>query len=54
MFQRRFGIGFNRAGRIIDQMTRLQYIAPSEGTNKARSVYITMDEFIKLFGDKIS
>lgn len=54
MFQRRFGIGFNRAGRIIDQMTRLQYISPPEGPNKPRSVYITMDEFIKLFGDKIS
>ena len=54
MFQRRFGIGFNRAGRIIDQMTRLQYISPPEGPNKPRSVYITMDEFIEKFGDVIS
>lgn len=51
MFQRRFGIGFNRAGRIIDQMTRLQYISPPEGPNKPRSVYITMDEFKEKFGD---
>lgn len=54
MFQRRFGIGFARAGRIVDQMTRLQYISPQDGSNKPRSVYITMDEFIKLFGDKLS
>lgn len=54
MFQRRFGIGFNRAGRIIDQMTRLQYISPPEGPNKPRSVYITMDEFIEKFGNVIS
>ena len=50
MFQRRFGIGFNRAGRIIDQMTRLKYISQPEGS-KPRAVYITLDEFKEKFGD---
>ena len=50
MLQRRFSIGFARAGKIIDQMTRLKFISPPEGS-KPRSVYITMDEFIEKFGD---
>ena len=53
MFQRRFGIGFARAGRIVDQMTRLQYVSQPDGA-KPRSVYITMEEFMKIFGDRLS
>lgn len=48
--QRRFGIGFSRAGRIIDQMQKLQYVSPSDGS-KARTVYLTMDEYRELYGD---
>ena len=48
--QRRFGIGFSRAGRIIDQMERLRYVSPADGS-KPRTVYITMDEYNQIYGD---
>ncbi len=47
--QRRLGIGYNRAGRIIDQMEREHFIAPSDGSNKPRAVLITMEEFERRF-----
>lgn len=48
--QRRFVIGFPRAGRIIDQIAELGYISKGEG-QKPREVYITMQEFYEKFGD---
>ena len=48
--QRRFGIGFSRAGRIIDQMERLRYVSPADGS-KPRTVYITMEEYIQIYGE---
>lgn len=42
--QRRFSIGFNRAGRIIDQLHQAGVIGPAEGT-KPRKVLMTMAEF---------
>lgn len=47
--QRRFSLGFSRAARIIDQMEMAKYISPSEG-GKPRSVYITMEEYNKIYG----
>lgn len=49
--QRRLGIGYNRAGRIMDQMERDKLIAPSDGSNKPRAVYITMEEFERRFNN---
>lgn len=49
--QRMFSIGFNRAGKIVDQMEKLHYISPQDGS-RPRSVYITMDEFMEIYGDK--
>ena len=49
MLQRRFSIGFNRAGRIIDQMTAFGYISPADGA-KPRKVYLTLEEYYKIFG----
>ena len=49
--QRRLGIGYNRAGRIMDQMEREKLIAPSDGSNKPRAVYITMEEFERRFNN---
>lgn len=50
--QRRFGLGFNRAARIVDNMEDMGIIAPNEGTgNKPRRVTITKDEFDRLFGE---
>ncbi len=49
MLQRRFAIGFQRASKIIDQMEMAGFISPSDGS-KARTVYITMDDYNKLYG----
>ena len=49
MLQRRFAIGFSRAARIIDQMETAKFISSSDGS-KPRSVYITMEDYEKLYG----
>ncbi len=50
MISRRFSVGFNRAGRIMDQMERAGFIGPQEGS-KPRQVLITMDEFNAIFNE---
>ena len=47
--QRRFSIGYPRAGAIIDKMERLNFIGPNEGS-KTRRVIITREEFEQRFG----
>ena len=42
--QRHFSIGFNRAGRIIDQLHKAGVVGPAEGT-KPRKVLMTKEEF---------
>ncbi len=42
--QRKFSIGFNRAGRIIDQLNKAGVVGPAEGT-KPRKVLMTIEEF---------
>ncbi|MCD7826046.1 MAG: DNA translocase FtsK [Clostridiaceae bacterium] len=42
--QRHFSIGFNRAGRIIDQLHKAGVVGPAEGT-KPRRVLMTMEQF---------
>ncbi|MDO5134649.1 MAG: DNA translocase FtsK [Eubacteriales bacterium] len=44
MLQRMFKIGFNRAARIMDQLTDAGVVGPEEGT-KPRKVLMTMEEF---------
>lgn len=53
--QRRFSIGFNRAGRIIDQLNKAGVVGPAEGT-KPRKVLMTIEEFEQMLsgGDGIS
>lgn len=48
--QRNFALGFGKAGRIIDTLTKMGYIAKQDGM-KAREVYLTMEGFKELFGD---
>lgn len=43
LIQRKLSIGYNRAGRIVDQLEAAGIIGPSKGS-KARDVYIT-DEY---------
>lgn len=47
--QRRFSIGFNRAGRIIDQLHKAGVVGPAVGT-KPRQVLMTMEQFENYLG----
>lgn len=49
--QRRFSIGYPRAGAIIDKMERHKFIGPNEGT-KTRRVLITREQFEERFGQR--
>ena len=42
--QREFGIGFNRAARIMDQLADAGVVGPKEGT-KPRRILMTMEQF---------
>ena len=47
--QRRFQIGYSRAGGLIDKMERMKFITGNEGS-KARRVLLTKEEFEAKFG----
>ncbi len=49
LLQRKLGIGFPRAGKIIDQMEQAHFISGPDG-NKPRKVLISMEELDDLFG----
>lgn len=49
--QRRFSIGFNRAGRIIDQLHKAGVVGPAKGT-KPRMVLMDMQQFEQLLEGK--
>ena len=48
--QRKFSIGFNRAGRIIDQLHDAGVVGPAEGT-KPRKVLMSKNEFEMMLGN---
>lgn len=48
--QRRFGIGFSKAGGIMDRMDRNGYVGPIEGS-KPRKVLLSREEFIEKYGE---
>lgn len=48
--QRNFGLGFPRAAKLIDAMQKLKYIVPAENGKKGE-VYLTMEDFYKIYGD---
>lgn len=51
MLQRRFGLGFQRAAKIIDQMENAGFISRSDGS-KPRTVYMTIDDYNRYYGLK--
>ncbi len=51
VIQRRYSVGYNRAGRIVEQMERAGFISAPNGS-KPRQVLITMDEFNAIFGEE--
>lgn len=48
-FQRRFGIGYARAGGLIDKMERMGFVSGNEGS-KARRVLISKEDYESRFG----
>ena len=50
MLQRKCSIGFNKAGKIIEWMEKRGFISSYEGA-KARTVLITREDFINLYGE---
>lgn len=48
--QRRYRVGYGRAGHIVDQMERLGYVAPNEGS-KGRRVLLSKQDFIEKYGE---
>ena len=50
LLQRKLAIGFNRALNVLDKLEDLGYIAPEEGTPRARTVYLTAENLEKLYG----
>lgn len=50
MLQRMFKIGFNRAARIMDQLSEAGVVGPEEGT-KPRKVLMTKEEFEEYIGN---
>ena len=52
MLQRMFKIGFNRAARIMDQLSDAGVVGPEEGT-KPRKVLMSMEEFEKYIEESL-
>lgn len=50
--QRAFGLGFPRAGKIVDQMEAAGFISAPDN-KKIRTVYITQQEFEERFGEDL-
>ena len=48
--QRRLGVGYSRAAKIVDQMEAKGYIAPATGA-KTRKVLISPEQFREDFGE---
>lgn len=48
--QRRFGIGYQRAARLVDAFESHGYISKADGS-KPRQIFITMEDFLKQYGN---
>jgi len=51
LLQRRFKMGYNRAGRVLQEMEDRHFVSPYDGA-KPRQVLIDMVEYQQMFGDK--
>ena len=48
--QRKFSVGFGRAGRIMDQLEQAGYVGADFGNGKAREVLVTREQVAELYG----
>ncbi len=48
--QRKFSVGFGRAGRIMDQLERAGFVGADFGNGKAREVLATREQVAELYG----
>ena len=46
LMQRRLGVGYGRAAKMIDTMEQMGYVSSQDG-NKPRRVLISMDEYMR-------
>jgi S-DNA-T family DNA segregation ATPase FtsK/SpoIIIE len=53
LLQRRLGVGYGRAAKIIDRMEELGYVSPPEGNNRPRKVLVTYADLERLDGGGI-
>ena len=53
LIQRKFSIGYNRAGRIMDQLEAAGIVGPNEGS-KARQVLFIDDASLENYLNKLS
>ena len=44
MLQRRFNLGYNRAGRIMDQLESSGIVGPAKGSKPREVIYKSMTE----------
>ncbi len=51
LIQRKLGVGYNHAGKIIEWMDAMGYISPFDGKAKARTVLLSKEEFEEKYGD---
>lgn len=52
MLQRRMRVGYARAGRLIDEMEKRGIVSEADGA-KPRSVLISREQFIQMFGEEL-
>lgn len=51
MIQRRMKLGYNRAGRIVDQLESLGIVGPAEGSKPREVLYYSVDELNRFFAE---
>jgi S-DNA-T family DNA segregation ATPase FtsK/SpoIIIE len=51
MLRRRFGLGYAKAGQLIDKMEQMGFVSPFQGS-KSRPVLISQEEFDERYGNQ--